>query len=193
MKLVTMLSAFILSATLAWSSETPTINLEELPQEVQVEVQRALQEAHRARLAYLEAISRANAAAVQRLERQVTNQTRRGNLEGALASRQAIEAINAGWVKSEVEAETDLLGNRVVGKKEMILQNIVGIWNNSNGQSWTFNEDGTINNSFRNFRGTWSINDENKVVVKMHYDPEEILIMNENNTLLTGTTITLTK
>lgn len=112
--LMSVLALNIYSAETETAPELTRQNLETLDPAVRAEVQKALDEADRARVAYLQAIQRANESAIARIERQVSSQTRRGNLDGALAGRNMMKLLENGWLKDQVEAEFDLVGNRVV-------------------------------------------------------------------------------
>jgi hypothetical protein len=178
-----LLGSLAMVAFATEKQELTRYTLEGLDPAVKAEVERALQEADRARVAYLQAIQKANEAAVQRIDRQVATQTRRGNLEGALAARQMVERLNEGWLKEQAEAEFDLVGNRVVNVKEEKKNAIVGVWEHGGATRMVFQE----NNRFHMLNrpthgGTWEIMDDENIRLTWESKPLVEIVIHSNGT-----------
>ncbi|TVR16537.1 MAG: hypothetical protein EA401_01210 [Planctomycetota bacterium] len=185
-----LLSILLGSVTaMAWATEKPALTrytLDDLDPAVKAEVERALQEADRARVAYLQAIQRANEAAVQRIDRQIQAQTRRGNLDGALAARQMVEMLNEGWLKAQAEAEFDMLGNQVVNREQALLQSLHGKWVKEGTSLFVeFLPSGNYSSNFHMRAGTFTVDVESQTVT-LKNEGNTLSYVLANNVLLEG-------
>jgi hypothetical protein len=183
-----LLSAIILTMVIAtiYAQEAATIDLTALDATSRRDVETALNAAQRARVAYLQAIDASRSRAIQGLERQITAATRRGDLNGALAIKGAVDALNAGWIKNQVEINIDILGNRVVGREELILSNVNGRWSVDSQGKWSatyfiFNSETSTVMSQTNRTGTFSIT--NTTITITMDDNNVITLISNGNTL----------
>lgn len=111
-----ILAALLITASLC-AAESATVQPPALTPAAQKALDDARTAAGKAHDAYLQAVKKEQDRVVALLQREMERETKKGNLNGALAIKAKIEEVQNGLLASQAEASGDLLGDAVAPAK----------------------------------------------------------------------------